>query len=120
MFLTIIAVVFTAILLAGAAAGYIRHRVYLVQISYTDINDLSSIPSGVWENITILTAQAIRGTHLTVRVGYFGICAAQDELSWNCRRDSDNLMALHRFTDPLGVINMAEKVKDDVMFPGFL
>jgi hypothetical protein len=115
-----VTVAITAVLLAGAAPSYIGHRVYLVQLSYVNARDWPSDPFGAWLNVTTTAFEAVRYTHLTVRVGYFGICAAQEEVLWICRGSGDGLMASHRFTDPLGIITMAEQVKNEVMFPGLL
>ena len=120
MFLIAAAAVCTAILLASADPGYVGYRVYLLQLNYVESNKRSALASGVWENITGPALQAVQGNNLAVRVGYFGVCAAQGDIPWLCRGSHDSLLALHQSTDPLGIITMAENIKNEVVFPGLL
>lgn len=120
MIVIVFAATVTAILLAGAGSTSIAHRVYLVQFSYLNSKEAPKVPPGVWENITLPAFEAVHNTHLTVRVGYFGLCAKQESDDWLCRDSASSLMASRRFIDPLGVTTMADKVKNDVIFPGFL
>lgn len=110
----------TAVLLAGAGSSSIAQRVYLVQLSYINSKEPPTVPPGAWENISIPAFDAVKDTNLRVRVGYFGVCAAQDADFWICRGSASSLMASHRFIDPLGITTMADKVKSDVVLPGLL
>jgi hypothetical protein len=115
----------TAVLLAGAGSTSIAQSVYLVQLSYVASKDPPRGSSGAWQNITFAAFQAIKDTSLSVRVGYFGICGAVEGSTWICRRDAVSLIGPDGYTDPLqtdplGLTPMAERIKDDVVFPGLL
>ena len=110
----------SAILLAGCASTHIGHRVYLAQLSYVASTDIPNGQQGAWGNITSIFLSTGQGTNLRVRVGYFGLCASQNDASWSCRGSATNLAASRGFSDPLGIISMADGVRSDVIFPGFL
>jgi hypothetical protein len=121
MVFIIFATTVTSILLAGAGSTSIAHHVYLVQFSYINSNQPPRVPPGsYWENITLPAFDAVKDTHLGVRVGFFGICAKEDGGSWICRKSWGELTASHQYVDPLGIMSMADKVRADVMFPGLL
>ncbi|KAF2177490.1 hypothetical protein K469DRAFT_644307 [Zopfia rhizophila CBS 207.26] len=120
MITIIFAVIVSTILLVGCASTHIGHRVYLAQLSYIAITEIPNAQQGAWENITSIFLNAGRGTNLRVRVGYFGLCASQNGTSWSCHGSATSLITSRRFSDPLGIVSMAESVKGDVFFPGLL
>ncbi|KAF2281399.1 uncharacterized protein EI97DRAFT_491324 [Westerdykella ornata] len=117
------AVAMTAVLLAGAGATSIAQRIYLIEVSYVDPKAQPDGPKGpteAWENITQPVFNVVKDSQLVTRLGYFGLCASQKEGPWICAGSAARLVYSGRFVDPLGLFHMAEKVKDDVIFPGFL
>ncbi|KAF2116932.1 Ca2+ regulator and membrane fusion protein Fig1-domain-containing protein [Lophiotrema nucula] len=116
MFIVASAATVVAILLAGSALSLIGSRVYLLEVSYLRSNEERKLPPDVWENITSLAPEAIRDTQLSVRLGYFGICARQDSDKWTCDSGVSDLLASKRFTDPLGILNTVNRIKDNAIF----
>lgn len=116
----VLSTIVTAILMAGCGSSSIAQRVYLVQLEYVSLRDPAKVPVGAWENITLPAYEAVKDTRLAVRTGYFGLCATTDYAEWKCRKSVSRLVNSNQLVDPLGIISMAEKLKDDVVFPGFL
>jgi hypothetical protein len=108
-----------AILLAGCSSYSTMTNVYILGLSYTD-----SIPSNlnpIAKNLSE-TLQGFRNaSQLEVRTGYFGICVRQRGIIWLCSSDSDGLIQqIGPENDPLNLIGLAAKFKDDVLFSGLL
>ncbi|KAF1997859.1 hypothetical protein P154DRAFT_622081 [Amniculicola lignicola CBS 123094] len=120
MMIVVCAATVSAILVAGCGSSHIGPRVYLLKLSYLNSEEPPNTTPGFWGNITVSAFEAVRSTHLTVRLGYFGICAKDDRDSWVCRGNAAELTAIRRFEDPLGITLTANKLKDDVFFPGLL
>ena len=60
---------------------------------------------------------------LSVRTGYFGICARSSEVEqWVCTSSGRSLESIFvdSDADPLGVINIGDRFKDEVIFPGLM
>lgn len=60
---------------------------------------------------------------LSVRIGYFGLCARSSEVEqWVCTSGGRSLESIFAGsnTDPLGIIHIGDRFKEDVIFPGLL
>jgi hypothetical protein len=88
----------SGLLLAGCSADRAVIRdIYLLAISYRN----SSAPEG-----------------FNLRVGYFGICAQKlNEGGWTCGREEREL-GITQNMDPVTIIEIAQKFKDDIAFSG--
>jgi hypothetical protein len=86
--------VLEGILVAGScpSASSALANVYLLSISY--VPDTVSIqPDGQNTNVTSIFSNAVKGVHLTVRTGYFGLCAKSGgDVSWTCRKSRDDMI----------------------------
>ena len=108
-----------AILLAGCSSYSTMTDVYILGLSYTD--SVSSNLNPIARNISE-TLQGFRNaSQLEVRTGYFGICVRQRGVLWLCSSDSDGLtQQIGAENDPLNLIGLAAKFKDEVVFSGLL
>jgi hypothetical protein len=110
----------TTLLLTGSAPSHIGHRVYLLQLSYVISAEPPIVPPGAWENITLPAFEAVKNMASAVRVSYFGICVMPGGSSWVCHNIVADLETSCPSVDRLGMTIMAAKVKNEILFPGFL
>ena len=64
-----------------------------------------------------------RSSQLSVRVGYFGLCARSNGVDqWVCTGGGRSLESIFAGsdTDPSAIINIGAHFKDDVIFPGLM
>jgi hypothetical protein len=95
-------------------------NVYILSLSYTNSTPhLTRSP--IWRNISNTLNDFKGSARLEVRTGYFGMCVRQRGVLWLCSTNANGLAeqvgAEH---DPLNLIGMASKFKDDVLFSGLL
>jgi hypothetical protein len=117
-------IVLRAILLAGScpSASSVLANVYLLSISYafdTGSNDLNAENS----NLTAMFAGAVGNSHLTIRTGYFGICAkGGNEISWTCGKTRHNLIETvgDNLKDPLGLLDISIHFREHAVSPGLM
>ena len=98
---------------------------YLAALSYQPSLAVSN--EGRSNDIQNFTQSLVRSasavSSFEVRAGYFGLCvtSASNKIDWICAADAASLMPYSTpEADPLGVLDMARKVKDEIVFPGFL
>ncbi|KAF1962843.1 hypothetical protein CC80DRAFT_530744 [Byssothecium circinans] len=112
-------IIVTSILLAGCSSYSPMTNVYVLEISYTNStpSDLSPVVKKLSE-----TLNEYKGaSQLEVRVGYFGTCVRRAGVFWFCSADAKGLaQQIGSENDPLNLIGMASKFKDDVLFSGLL
>jgi len=124
-----------AIVLAGCTSTSLAD-VYLLSLSYTNSSNLSKVDpaqinanaSSVFRNLTV----ADNGTFLEVRVGYMGLCISQTVGAWLCSGSATSLANLLKTQssvlsggevgqgDPLNLIWIASKFKEDIIFSGLM
>lgn len=121
MFLLPVAIVFLSLLLAGCSSELVTVRnTYLISLSYQSQSDQSDNAAATL-NITSTFARLIGDASFTVRTGYFGLCMSFDNHSWICNRDANTLASgLTAEQDPLNLLSISAKFKDDVAFSGLL
>ncbi|KAK0126633.1 hypothetical protein ONS95_008219 [Cadophora gregata] len=118
-------------MVAGCTTSNNLHNVYILSLSYVPTAKISSSPSPVQLNGNISsTFSNIASTHssLTVRVSYLGICISQVDSQWMCSSNARTLSSLIKLyggvrsgeQDPLNLIWIAGKFKDEVLFSGLL
>ena len=109
----------TAISLAGCSSYSTMTNVYILGLSYTD-----SIPTNlnpVQQTLSDTLKNFRNNTELEVRIGYFGLCVRQRGIIWLCSSDYGGLtQQIGAENDPLDLIGLAAKFKDDVIFSGLL
>jgi hypothetical protein len=98
--------------------------IYLLSLSYT-----GNEPTATDATITSLdalprvTGLAGNKTRLTVRVGYFGYCIADNGVT-SCSRDPRSLASLMiretNASDPLNMLYMATSFHDQTIFSGLM
>jgi hypothetical protein len=93
--------------------------IYVLGISYT--NSTPSNLNSASRNLTE-TFHGYKGSvQLEVRIGYFGMCVRQRGIVWLCSSDANGLATqIGSENDPLDLIGVAAKFKDDVIFSGLL
>nr|POE51864.1 hypothetical protein CFP56_26071 [Quercus suber] len=93
------------------------NNIYLLSVRYSDQTTSSSPSSSLFH-------QAASGGKVTVRAGYFGLCAQSgDQGSWICAAGASGLSLIlvdGGRNDPLNALGLAERFKSDVVFPGLL
>lgn len=113
---------FSAILFAGCASGTSFSGVYLLSLSYSNATPVTN-SAQLNQNLTGVFAGIVNGTVLEVRTGYLGLCISQPSGIWVC---SNNAMALAKQiksaggSDPLNLVWMSAKFKDEAFFQGFM
>ena len=99
-------------------------NIYVVALSYQpEVLEQSNVAADdVRRNFTFPVLQnAATVSAFEVRASYFGVCITSRDATWQCATDT-SLLISHSTpeTDPLGLLEMTRKVKDEVIFPGFL
>ena len=90
--------------------------IYLFSVSYAGSDDGDDS----------LFAQAARGGDLVVRAGYFGLCAKRGlgPGAWVCSASAFGIKSIlggeTSRQDPLDIVDMADRFKSGVVFPGLL
>ena len=124
--------VVAAIVLAGCTSTSLAD-VYLLSLSYANSSNPSKVDpaqvnanaSSVFSNLTA----ADSGTFLEVRVGYMGLCISQTVGMWLYSGSATSLANLLKTQrsggevgqgDPLNLIWIASKFKDDIVFNGLM
>jgi hypothetical protein len=94
-------------------------NVYILGLSYT--NSTPSNLSPAHQNLSEIFNNYKGGSQLEVRIGYFGMCVRQRGIVWLCSADANGLAEqVGPQNDPLNLIGVAVKFKDDVIFSGVL
>lgn len=107
-----------ALLLAGctASTGAIGN-IYVLSVNYNDGSQSRTTSSSLFQ-------EAANGGQVTVRAGYFGLCAQTvDQGTRVCASGASGLsliLANGGRNDPLNAMGFAEHFKGDVIFPGLL
>jgi len=112
-----------ALLLAGCSSPGRLSGVYLVALSYDPAAVAQSgLAANETRNLALLALRnATAASSFEVRVSYFGLCATSGDVGWQCAADISPLEAyLTPEADPLRLLEMAGKIKDEIIFPGFL
>jgi hypothetical protein len=102
------------LLLAGCtSSNSLTRLIYVASWTYQPIAQANS-PSGV------LNSTALTGVNLHVRVGYFGICA-QSTGKFFCSSSISTLQLVQELReDPLSILSIADRYRNDVIYPGLL
>ena len=113
-----------AILVAGSSpyAASPLANVYILSVSYVP-NTGSVASGGQNENITSIFSTAAQKAHLTVRTGYFGLCAkSSDDPSWTCRKTSDEIAKAmgEKLQDPLDIVGISAHFQERAVSPGLM
>jgi hypothetical protein len=70
-------------------------------------------------NVSSTLHNIAAGANLEVRIGYFGSCFKQPDVSWLCSSDSGTLLnQLFQGSDPLNLAWIAKELQDGVLFSG--
>jgi hypothetical protein len=95
-----------ALLLAGCTSSTgAMSNIYILGLNYN-----TSVETG--SNAT---------SQLSVRVGYFGICAQRSvETQWFCASGQQGIRSVVVEGDPLGLIDIGARFKSDVIFSGLM
>jgi competence protein ComGC len=94
-------------------------NIYIFGVSYTNSTPLHLSPTG--RNLSETLNAYKGGSQLEVRTGYFGMCVRQRGVVWLCSSDANGLaVQIGPENDPLDLIGVAAKFKDDVIFSGLL
>ncbi|KAI9735983.1 MAG: hypothetical protein M1834_001449 [Cirrosporium novae-zelandiae] len=118
MIVIAIAIILLSLLLAGCSSSSpLIPSIFLISFyykSYTPNFDTAQVDPGVTTAISNIVNQA----DLLVRVGYFGICVAQEGEDFLCSNNATNLAAqVSVDQDPLNLIWVAKTFRDAIVFP---
>jgi hypothetical protein len=93
--------------------------VYILGLSYA--NSTPSYLSPAHQNLSEIFNNYKGSSQLEVRIGYFGMCVREHGIVWLCSSDTNGLAEqVGPENDPLNLIGVAAKFKDDVIFSGVL
>jgi hypothetical protein len=93
--------------------------VYILGLSYA--NSTPSYLSPAHQNLSEIFNNYKGSSQLEVRIGYFGMCVREHGIVWLCSSDANGLAEqVGPENDPLNLIGVAAKFKDDVIFSGVL
>ncbi|KAL2064924.1 hypothetical protein VTL71DRAFT_4064 [Oculimacula yallundae] len=131
MALLIFSMVLLSIMIAGCTTSGNLQNVYILSLSYVATTDISTSPSPLQLNPNITTAfSQFVSTHrpMKVRVSYFGMCISQESSQWMCAGNAGTLSSMIKLygnsksgeQDPLNLIWIAGKFKDEMLFSGLL
>jgi hypothetical protein len=100
-------------------------NVYLLSLNYQNITQKSPDPAQINTNISETFANLTKDitTSFEVRVGYIGLCVSASAGVWVCSGSVRGLADLVRgrdIEDPLNLIWIAGKFKDEIVFNGFV
>ncbi|KAF2714790.1 hypothetical protein K504DRAFT_478161 [Pleomassaria siparia CBS 279.74] len=110
-------IILLSILLAGCSSYSTMTNIYIMGLTYSN-----STSSGL-NAIETSLSEALNGfkgsSQLEVRTGYFGMCVRQRGILWLCSSDTNGLVQqIGPENDPLNLIGVAAKFRDDVLFSG--
>jgi len=135
MILMAIVIIVFSIVLSGCTASNGLANIYLLSISYLNTTGpvAANSPAQVTGNISstfIELAGTRNGTHLEVRAGYMGMCISQSIRGlWICSSSATTLVDLLKSQnsdssnighDPLKLIWMANKFRNEIVFDGLI
>ncbi|KAF2461439.1 Ca2+ regulator and membrane fusion protein Fig1-domain-containing protein [Lineolata rhizophorae] len=112
------AIILLSILLAGCSSYSTMTNIYIMSLSYQ--NTTTTLDSSQANNNMSTVFDGLKGSaQLEVRAGYFGLCVRHGGIIWVCGSDTEGLVEqIGRANDPLNLIWMASKFRDDVIFSG--
>jgi len=108
----------TALLLAGCSSSSPQMpNIFLIDFYYHTLNPVFN-SAQVNPAVTAALASIVGRAMLEVRVGYFGICITPDGSNFLCGNNATLLAnQLSIDQDPMNLIWIANKFKNDVVFP---
>ncbi|KAL4768477.1 Ca2+ regulator and membrane fusion protein Fig1-domain-containing protein [Aspergillus nidulans var. acristatus] len=122
MVFCLVAILFLSLLVAGCSSNRMR-AIYLLELSYQHDHrepsgeyGLSALNPPFYAMVSNLSSAG----DLTVRVGYFGVCAAtissDNTTDWACRSTAGGLGAqISTIRDPLNILAIADNFRDEII-----
>ncbi|KAF1813000.1 hypothetical protein P152DRAFT_503658 [Eremomyces bilateralis CBS 781.70] len=108
-----------SLVLAGCTnSSSFGRSVYVLSLTYQH-TAAPPTSTDLFRNISDILSTASESLDVTVRVGYFGLCI-NDGSGWRCHRSVPGLGTTGAPNDPLMVVEMGRRYKDEVLFPGLL
>ncbi|KAL4733600.1 hypothetical protein BDV11DRAFT_78830 [Aspergillus similis] len=122
MIFCLVAILFLSLLVAGCSSNWMR-AIYILELSYQHDHRGPSGdygPSTLNPSFYAMVSNLSSAGDLTVRVGYFGVCAAtkspDNTTDWACRSTAGDLGAqISTIRDPLNVLAIADNFQDEII-----
>ncbi|KAF2756301.1 hypothetical protein EJ05DRAFT_96853 [Pseudovirgaria hyperparasitica] len=120
MFIGTSGIVLLSVLLAGCSSYATMTAIYPLSISYRNVSGNEAFSPSA-QNLSATLASFKGNAMMEVRIGYFGMCARQQNRIWVCGVDGQGIKdQIGAENDPLDLIDTATSFKDDVLFSGLI